>query len=522
VACWLASGIVFGFAALKPILIAEGVYHEFCDPTEVGDGDIIPCAEQDMRLNLFFITATVTGNVSSLLGGILLDRFGRRTCWVASAVCLAVASFLLGLSFSIPGFDMYIVGNMLLALGGTLLFVSSFQLANTFPKHSGAIIALVTGAFDASAAVFLVYRLLYNATSGRFSPRWFFFGYLAVPALILITEFAYMDPLPYQTLPELERQIERAKDSNRDLHESDDEITSPNELERVRSARADRRMSELDQIEDVAGDKEYRLERVKTEEERQETSQVWGVLHGASASTQIRSPWFLLILLQTIVQMQRMNYFIATIRAQYRFLLDSEDEATAINHFFDVALPIGGVAATPFIGLLLNHVSVPTMSGILTCFIVAISVLNCLPSVAGGYATVLLFVIFRPLYYSAISYVSRAQRLLTAQLTGMFRDYAVKVFGFAAFGRIYGTLVCVSGVVNFSQSGMDALTHGPLHGDPTPINIAFGVAGGLIGVALTGFVTIQGRRFVARKKIGTSAAEDRRRLLSGGRDGYGT
>jgi hypothetical protein len=102
------------------------------------------------------------------------------------------------------------------------------------------------------------------------------------------------------------------------------------------------------------------------------------------------------------------------------------------------------------------------------------------------------------------------------------RDYAVKVFGFASFGRIYGTLVCVSGVVNFSQSGMDALTHGPLHGDPTPINIAFGVAGGLIGVALTGFVTIQGRKFVARKRIGTCAAEGRQRLLSGGQNGYGT
>ena len=418
-ACWLASGIVFGFAALKPILIDEGVYREVCDPTETGDDDIIiPCAEQDMRLNLFFITATVTGNVSSLLGGILLDRFGRRTCWVSSAACLAAASLLLGLSFSISGLDMYIVGNMLLALGGTLLFVSSFQLANTFPKHSGAIIALVTGAFDASAAVFLVYRILYNATRGRFSPSFFFFGYLAVPALILVAEFAYMDPLPYQTLPELERQIERAKDSSRDVHESDDEMSSPNELERVRSARADRRMSELDQIEGVMGDKEYRLERIKTQEERQETSQVWGVLHGASASTQIRSPWFLLILFQTVVQMQRMNYFIATIRAQYRFLLDSEDEATAINHFFDVALPIGGVAATPFIGLLLNNVSVPTMSGILTCFIVAIGVLNCLPSVAAGYATVVLFVIFRPLYYSAISYVFRVQYVLAAQLTG--------------------------------------------------------------------------------------------------------
>jgi hypothetical protein len=32
-ACWSASGIVFGFAALKPVLVEEGVYHGHCTPT---------------------------------------------------------------------------------------------------------------------------------------------------------------------------------------------------------------------------------------------------------------------------------------------------------------------------------------------------------------------------------------------------------------------------------------------------------------------------------------------------------
>ena len=47
-ACWLASGIVFGFAALKPVLISEGVYREQCTVDELLQ-DVEVCMEQDIR-----------------------------------------------------------------------------------------------------------------------------------------------------------------------------------------------------------------------------------------------------------------------------------------------------------------------------------------------------------------------------------------------------------------------------------------------------------------------------------------
>jgi hypothetical protein len=47
-ACWLASGIVFGFAALKPVLISEGVYREQCTREELKQNVEI-CMEQDIR-----------------------------------------------------------------------------------------------------------------------------------------------------------------------------------------------------------------------------------------------------------------------------------------------------------------------------------------------------------------------------------------------------------------------------------------------------------------------------------------
>ncbi|KAK1986334.1 major facilitator superfamily transporter [Colletotrichum cereale] len=507
VACWLASGIVFGFAALKPILISEGVYSDLCDaddPSSFEDSEYIPCTEQDLRLNLFFIVASVTTNVSSLLAGYVLDRYGRRVCWIVSSISLTIGCVLMAASHNFAGLDGYFLGNIFLALGGTFVFVSSFQLANAFPRYSGLIIALVTGAFDASAAVFLIYRMVYEATDGGLSLEKFFYAYISIPVLIIVAEFAYMPVRSYHTTTQLEDKLERAQDETRDVHESDEEIEDARELRKVRNARADRRLFELDQIEEVAGDAEQREERIKMNEERQETSGVWGVLHGVPAHKQIQSPWFILILLLTIVQMLRMNYFIATIRAQYRFMLGSDADADAINRFFDVALPIGGLVSTPFIGILLNNLSVSVTFGVLTALIVAIGALNCLPFGWAGYATVVLFVIFRPLYYSAIS------------------DYATKVFGFATFGRIYGTIVCVSGLINFVQSGLDALTHGPLHGDPTLVNITLGGAGTIIGAVLTVFVTIKGRTFVKEEKPALDAMEERQRLLSSAGQDYGS
>jgi hypothetical protein len=101
--------------------------------------------------------------------------------------------------------------------------------------------------------------------------------------------------------------------------------------------------------------------------------------------------------------MLRMNYFIATIRSQYEFMLGSESLAAIINHFFDIALPVGGVICTPFIGLFLDKLSVPmVLAGIVTLS-TTIGVLNSLPFLWAGYLTVFLFVILRPLYYSAMS-----------------------------------------------------------------------------------------------------------------------
>ena len=134
---------------------------------------------------------------------------------------------------------------------------------------------------------------------------------------------------------------------DRQVHDSDEDM-GDGEVRRLRTQRRERRESKLQELDRLLGDAEERQRRTEKVEDRLAVSGVWGVLHGRSATEQILSPWFILITLLTVLQMLRMNFFIATIRAQYEFMLGSERLAKQINSFFDVALPVSPLWCTTF------------------------------------------------------------------------------------------------------------------------------------------------------------------------------
>jgi MFS family permease len=150
------------------------------------------------RLNITFNIASVTTNISALLVGTILDRYGPRICGLISSGLLLFGTLCMAYAADLP-FDAYIAGHFLLALGGTFIFEPSFHLSNAFPRVQGLILALITGAFDASAAVFLVFRLLYEFTDGAFRLKQLFLVYLAVPIFIFVCELTFMPATSYET-----------------------------------------------------------------------------------------------------------------------------------------------------------------------------------------------------------------------------------------------------------------------------------------------------------------------------------
>ncbi|KAL1636267.1 hypothetical protein SLS56_001246 [Neofusicoccum ribis] len=493
--CLLAAGVVFGYAALKPVLIEQGVYRDRCTEHELKEG-VRVCYEQEIRLNFMFTLAAVSTNVCALPVGTILDRFGPRVSGLMGVVFLTVGSLFFAFSEDLP-FDGYIPGYLFLALGGPFVFISSFQLSNTFPRYSGLILALLTGAFDTSSALFLFYRLIYQATGGDLTPKKFFLIYLVVPVYILIVQITLMPSKSYETVGEL---ASRADDATADFHESDDDISDRSFVQSLRNERRARRESIASEITALLDGKDA-AKRAEEDEKKKETSGVWGALHGKTAAQQIRTPWFILITLFTVIQMTRINYFVATIRAQYEYLLGDYEKAVQVNSFFDVALPLGGVISVPFIGLILDNTSTPFVLGLLVTIATSIGILGVIPQMWAAYANVCLFVVYRPLYYTAVS------------------DYAAKVFGFATFGKVYGLIICLAGLLNFAQSGLDALTHRAFNNNPIPVNIILLGTAFTVGIALVAFVSWK-TKVIHRERVEEDAEDAREVLMPGAEMGF--
>lgn len=178
---------------------------------------------------------------------------------------------------------------------------------------------------------------------------------------------------------------------------------------------------------------------------------------------------------EIVIQMTRINYFVATIRVQYEALLHSHNAAVQLNNFFDLALPLGGILSIPFIGTILDRTSTVTVLSVLVTCATTIGILGIIPSLWAGYANIVLFTLYRPFYYTAVS------------------DYSAKVFGFRTFGTVYGTIICLSGLFNFSQSGLDYLFHVTFRGNPVPVNVLLLGTGLGLGIALVTFVAVRAK-----------------------------
>jgi MFS family permease len=427
-----------------------------------------------VSLNFMFTVAAVATNVSALPIGAILDKYGPRVCGIMGSIFVATGCLFLGFASRAP-FDAWIAGYFFLALGGPFVFIPSFQLSNTFPANSGLILSMLTGAFDSSSVIFLLYQIIYNSSGQTFAPGKFFLCYLVVPVFIFLVQIFLMPATSYKTVGELVRQIEEDTGTPEDIeHNLAFSTADPTRRASLIEEHRIRRESVVSEITSLLGTKGGER-HAKKEEKKMDVSGVWGALHGRTAFQQIKTPWFWLITVFTVVQMTRINFFVATIRPQYEYLLHSFKAAVRINTFFDVALPLGGLVAVPFIGVILDNTSTPFVLGLLVSLATVIGVLGTLQHTWAAYANVTLFVIYRPLYYTTVS------------------DYSAKVFGFQTFGKVYGLIICLAGLFNFTQSGLDAITHRVFDNDPIPVNIMLLCLAFCVGSALVGFVWFESR-----------------------------
>lgn len=447
--CLLSAGIIFGFAAFKAILVGENVYGQSCS-----NDSARPCTEQDLKLNFIFTLAAGITNLAALPVGWVLDRYGPRISGIVGSLWIAVgAAMYIWAEMLEPVLDPYLIGYSMFAIGGPFVFISSFQLANSFPRKSGFILSLITGTFDCSAALFLFYRLVYQRSGGDWHLSRFFSAYMIVPVFILLCELTVMPHDSYNTLGSIEKlSVEHVDENDRLLEGDNASWLYPDDEER----RAFITEGTSDRDEELPNHGGHRQSLSKLYVERKlehKSGGMFGILHGRSVKEQVCNPMFYLMVIFTTICMLRINYFVATVRSQEEYLLKDPELALKLNSIFDVLLPLGGVVAIPLTGAILDHLK--TFDILVTLFAtsVVVGVLGLIPrSFTLHLIGILILVVYRPFIYTVIS------------------DYIAKVFGFETFGTVYGLLISVSGMFNMVQSVLDRLTHTTFNMNPTPLN----------------------------------------------------
>lgn len=425
-------GIIFGDAALRPVLLKEGVYEWLCDdnddnldPSWKEDGtsisvlleqldDDVPkplCKAQELRLVLMFSIATSLTNISALLFGVLLDRLGPRFTGSLGGILFSVACVIFGLSSR--SFDGYILAYVLFALAGPSLFLSSLHLSAAFPKHSGMIMSLITGAFDASSLIFYIFQKLYFS-SDKMTLRLIFLVFASVGLFCLL---CHVFILPKKSFENTEYF---------DENQTDDEIESllnDNERDENRTLNGWR-------------DQDQGQDRECGEVEDQGSYDYPEKLKHMSVKRQWLSWEFLLVTFTTCVMMLRLNFFIATVDKQVRYLFSDPSDYHDIENLvssFNILLPLGGALAVPVGSFLLDKTRSSTAFFSIICMILAFGILTMFSNSIAQYIGIIFFVVVRPLFYTASN------------------DFCARIFGLSNFGKVSGLMTLTSGVFNFLQ-----------------------------------------------------------------------
>jgi len=253
-------------------------------------------------------------------------------------------------------FDSYIPGYFFMGLGGPFLFISSMQLSNAFPRNSGQVLSILTGSFDASSCIFLLYRLAYS-NGLKVSIPTFFLTYLTLPILCIIVQIWYMPRDSYKSefeiaAEEAERRA-HVQETTPLLQDHTHTYLHPNDQYGRDHAHVHARITatggiESEIMEEMYGGgrrasvftipKERRVSYDVAAHHPKFSNPVSGAMQGKKSLEQIKSPWWILMSMFAMIMMVRVNYYIATVWPQARYLLGDE-AGTKVNHVFDVILP---------------------------------------------------------------------------------------------------------------------------------------------------------------------------------------
>ncbi|CAL1299554.1 unnamed protein product [Larinioides sclopetarius] len=169
------TGNIFGWTALHYMLRQEGIYEDACEPrndtahyanvTDVPSYNLKgyrTCESQDSILNLAYTIGSFCMGSTSFVWGFLLDKWGLRNVRLIINGLITSGCILLSLTVKETSFLLF-PSLILMCVAGVPLRLANMQIADLFPERRSTVITLYSGAFSASASVFVFIKYGFDA-----------------------------------------------------------------------------------------------------------------------------------------------------------------------------------------------------------------------------------------------------------------------------------------------------------------------------------------------------------------------
>ncbi|XP_064116020.1 equilibrative nucleobase transporter 1-like isoform X1 [Macrobrachium nipponense] len=184
----LWSGNIFGWASLVHIMKTQGVFRHLCPDEFLGGGNKTAvtslswnetadggdahgleftrgCRAQDEQFTLIGTVAIVMYTTPGILVGYGLHHLGQAFTRITASVLISLGFVLLSLtSEATPNYLWG--GSILLSVGGNMIRVACFEFGNLFPKQRNTVMAIISGIYTISAALFMVMQSAFEAGYG--------------------------------------------------------------------------------------------------------------------------------------------------------------------------------------------------------------------------------------------------------------------------------------------------------------------------------------------------------------------
>ena len=163
-------GLLIGWSSLAPVLKCEGYFDQKCEGnlsscfslSSNQTLDIPQCPHQQESLVLLMSITFFCGSIGFTIAGFIFDKFGTLVTRVIGTLEITVGLVVIIYSSKDTSWRLY-PAMILLSFGGSSLHITNLKLGNLFPGKRATIISLIEGATDASAIIFLLIKLAYNA-----------------------------------------------------------------------------------------------------------------------------------------------------------------------------------------------------------------------------------------------------------------------------------------------------------------------------------------------------------------------